>query len=180
VVGVASELQSPLSSGLDKRMLSRISHVEIVQNPAFGAQLLWNFGRGYQTERIDHLPLMPSFFLVLPLILHAPTLSKIKSTLLSSGLAKLVGKIGEERERLYAIHERALSMRELTLQSVSVGTTAGLLHIDYATAAVRANELKMPPHPERLKHHIGGAEKLGRWFARLPQSQVFSLMMVEP
>lgn len=161
-------------------MTAKLSPVEIVQNPAFGAQILWSFGRGYQDERVGALAQLPTLFLVLPMILHAPTLEDIKSTYLTSGLTKLVGKVAVERERLYAIHDRALALRELTLQSVTVGISAKLLRLDYGDATVRANEAKPPATPERLKLHVAGAEKLGRWFARLPPGQVFSLLQVEP
>lgn len=141
---------------------------------------MWSFARGFQAEKIDQHAQLPSFFLILPMILHAETLAVLRSTQTPSGLAKFAAKLGEERERLYSVHQRALALRELTLQSVAVGVTTGLLRIDYTEATVRANELKLPAPPERLKHHIAGAEKLGRWFARLPQNQVFSLMQVEP
>ena len=161
-------------------MTNKPSPVELVQNPAFGAHLLWSFGRGYQAEKVGDLPHLPGFFLVLPMTLHGPTLAAIKSTNLPSGLSKLVAKLAEERERLFAVHDRAVSMRELTLQSVAIGIGTKLIHVDYGTAAVRSNDLKPPSAPERLKFHVSAAEKLGRWFARLPSSQVFSLLQVEP
>lgn len=156
------------------------SPVEIVQNPAFGAHVLWSFGRGFQAEKVGELPPLPSFFLVLPMVLHGPTLREIKSTNTPSGLTKLVAKIAEEREKLFAIHDRAIALRELTLQSVATGIATKLLNVDYETAMVRANDAKPPNPPERLKFHVASAEKLGRWFARLPQGQVFSLLQVEP
>jgi hypothetical protein len=95
-------------------------------------------------------------------------------------LAKFVSKLGEERERLFAVHERALAMRGLTLDSLAAGISAKLFKIDYDTAVVRSNEARPPTPPERLKHHVASAEKVGRWFARLPANQVFSLLQVEP
>jgi hypothetical protein len=157
-----------------------ISPVALVQNPAFGALLLWSFGRGYQSEKVGDLPPFIEFFLVLPLLLHGPTLREVRSTNLSSGLSKLVSKLAENRERLFAVHDRALALRQLTLESVATGLTTKILHVDYDKAVVRSNEVKPPKLPERLKYHISGAEKLGRWFARLPTSQVFSLLEVEP
>lgn len=160
-------------------MPTRLSSVEIVQNAAFGAHVLWRFGRGYQAEKVGDLPYMLGFFLVLPLILHAPTMNEIKSTNLPSGLAKLVSKLGEERENLFAVHDRTLALRELTLESIGAGVTTELLFVDYETAVIRANDVKLPPPPERLKFHLASAEKLGRWFARLPLQHVFSLLEVE-
>jgi hypothetical protein len=160
--------------------VATVSSIELVQNPAFGAHVLWSFGRGYQGEKIGDLSPLPSLFLVLPLILHAPTLSEIRSTNLSSGLTKLVSKLAEEREKLFAVHDRALALRNLTLESVGAGIATDLMHLYYETALVRANDVKVPAPPERLKYHISGAEKLGRWFSRLPLSQVFSLLEIEP
>lgn len=157
-----------------------ISPVALVQNPAFGSLLLWSFGRGFQAERVGELPLLTPFFLTLPLVLHGPTMRIIKSTNQGSGLAKFISKLAEERERLFAVHDRALAMRSLTLESVATGISAKLLSVDYGTASVRSNDVKLPVPPERLKHHVASAEKVGRWFARLPPNQVFSLLQIEP
>ena len=157
-----------------------ISSIERVQNPAFGSRILWSFGRGYQEEKIGELTPLTSFFLVLPLILHGPTLRHIKSTNRPSGLTKLVSKLAEKREQLFAVHDRAITMRDLTLESVGVGIATELLHLDYESGLIRANEVKLPAPRERLKFHISNAKKLGCWFARLPQGQVFSLLQVEP
>ena len=156
------------------------SPVGLVQNPAFGAVVLWQFGRSFQTEKIDALPPLNSFFLVLPIILHAETLEIARSTNTVSGLAKFVSKVAESRERLFAIHERALTLRGLTLESIASGVASQLLSIDYETALLRANELKPPTLPEGVKAHFAGADRLGRWFARLPQAQIFTLLQVEP
>ncbi|MER9357777.1 DUF6521 family protein [Mesorhizobium sp. M0514] len=152
--------------------------IALVQNPAFGVHLLWSFGRGFQAEKIDELLPMPTFFLALPLILHARTLADLRSTNLPSGLSKFVAKLSEQRERLMAVHDRTLRMRELTLQSIGTGIASRLLHVDYATGFVRANDVDVPRPPERLKFHVANADKLGRWCARLPQAQVFQLLQV--
>jgi hypothetical protein len=157
-----------------------LSPVALVQNPAFGAQLLWNFGRGYQAEKVGDLPPLTPFFLVLPLLLHKPTLNIIRSTNQSSGLSKFVAKLSDHREQLLAIHDRAMAMRLLTLESVAAGIASSLLHVDYETAAVRSNDAKPPLSPERVKYHVTNAEKLGRWFARLPIGQAFALLQVVP
>lgn len=154
------------------------SPIELVQNPAFGAQLLWSYGLAYQAESVDKLPSLPSFFLILPLVLHGQTLAEIRSTFPSSGLTKLIQKLDAKREKLVSIHDRSLALRDLTLQSLTTAISSGLLRLDYDSAAVRANEVKVPPPPERLKAHVDGATKLGAWFARLPMPQVFSLLQV--
>lgn len=157
-----------------------IPQVSLVQNAAFGSVLLWHFGRGFQTEKPDELPYMTSFFLVLPLILHAPTLREIKSTNVSSGLSKLTEKLSEKREALFAIQDRAISLRPLTLESIAAGESTRLLTVDYKTARIRANDVKAPAPPERLRFHYSNSDKLGRWFARLSLGQAFTLLHIEP
>lgn len=156
------------------------SPVRLVQNPALGAVVFWRFGRGFQEEKIDALAPLNSFFLVLPIILHTETLQIVRSTYPSSGLTKFVSKVADSRERLYSIHERAVALRGLSLESVAVGIASRLLSVTYETAEVRANEIEPPTAAEGIKVHLAGAERLGRWFARLPQSQVFKLLQVEP
>ena len=155
-----------------------VDPIALVQNPAFGAQLLWSFGRGYQSEKIDDLPPMPSYFLVLPLVMHARTMADIRTTNLPSGLSRFVAKLSEHRERLMAVHDRTLRMRELTLQSIGVGVASRLLYVNYTSGHVRANDVEVPKPPERLKYHIACAEKLGHWISRMPQGQVFQLLQV--
>jgi hypothetical protein len=60
------------------------------------------------------------------------------------------------------------------------GVASQLLSLNYKTAAVRANEVKLPTPAEGIKGHVAGAERLGRWFSRLPQGQVHILLQVEP
>ncbi|RWI15195.1 three component ABC system middle component [Mesorhizobium sp.] len=155
------------------------STVALVQNPALGALLLWRFGKSYQEERIAEAAQLHSFFVILPLLYHAPTLELIRSTLLGSGLSQLAKKLGEERELLISIQTRALKMRELTLASIGTGISSGMLHLTYETARLRSNDVKPPKEPERLRHHISGADKLGRWFGRLSPDQASSLLWVE-
>jgi len=152
--------------------------VALVQNPALGASLVWKFCRGFQAEKLGELTPMPSLFLVLPILLHESTLDEVRSTNLPSGLGKVVSKLANERERLLAVHDRALRLRDLTLQSIAMGVAANLLHLDYRSALIRANEVVAPSLPERLKIRFACAEKLGRWFARMPQGQVFTLLQV--
>lgn len=156
------------------------SPVQLVQNPAFGSLLLWKFGTAYQEQSVGRLPNFELFFLVLPLVLHKKTLTDITSTMQGSGLGKFVSKMSENREDILAVHDRALALRLLTLQSVSVGLSTKLLAINYESGDVRANDAKPPRQPDRLKTALTGAEKLGKWFARVPANQAFSLLQVYP
>jgi hypothetical protein len=163
-------------------MSRALTELEIVQNPALGAYVLWRFGVGFQSE--DGRPAaLPLAFLVLPLLLHQPTLKMIKSTQKASGLALFAAKLGQERENLLAVHERALALRRLSLQSIAMGVSNRLLTLDYNAATLRANtadeSLRKPSLPERLRGFSGAADKLGYWFYKLGLHQVASTLAVE-
>ncbi|MGJ5119425.1 three component ABC system middle component [Bradyrhizobium oligotrophicum] len=153
--------------------------VALVQNPALGAILLWRFCRGFQDERPESLPCLPAVFCVLPIVYHGPTLRILRSTLMPSGLVRFATKLSEEREALLAVHDRVLAMRGLTLESIATGLAAGLLRINYSNAEISGIDEHPPIVPERLKDHHSGAEKLGRWFARLALSQALSALRIE-
>jgi hypothetical protein len=159
---------------------TNISSIEAVQNSAMGAVIVWSFGRGYQEEVLGALPLFHLSFLVLPLILHRPTLEIVTSTYPSSGLGKFIEKFARQREDLMAIHSRMLVMRRLTLEAMSTGIASGLLSVLYDDARFRANDVKLRRPTERIKPYTGGAEKLGRWMARVPPASIFSLLRVSP
>jgi hypothetical protein len=56
-----------------------LNEFEIVQNPALGAYAIWRFGLGFQSEE-GRPAALPLAFLILPLVLHRPTLEMINST----------------------------------------------------------------------------------------------------
>jgi hypothetical protein len=163
-------------------MSTDLNESEIIQNPALGAFLLWKFGLGFQAD--DSLQgAVPLFFLVLPLLLHSQTGVVIDSTRKTSGLALFAAKLGEDRENLLAVHERALALRNLTWDSIELGIRSGLLTVDYSAANLRANTLigasAKPTLPERLKSMPAQAEKLGYWFSKSGINQIASVLKVE-
>ena len=159
-----------------------LTEFEIVQNPALGAYAIWRFGVGFQSE--DGRPAaLPLAFLVLPLVLHQPTLKMITSTQKASGLALFAAKLGQERENLLAVHGRALALRRLSLQSIAMGVNNRLLTLDYNAATLRSNTadelLRKPSLPERIRGFSSAADKLGYWYSKLGLHQVASTLAVE-
>jgi hypothetical protein len=158
-----------------------LSELEVVQNPALGAYSIWQFGLGFQSES-GHPAKLPVLFLVLPLLLHQPTLTVISSTQKRSGLTLFAAKLGEDRENLLAIHSRALKLRMLTLRSIGFAVNAGLATVQYADASFRSNtpasKGKKLVLPERIRGFASSADKLGCWFARTNVSQISSTLRV--
>lgn len=159
-----------------------LSEAEIIQNPALGAFALWKFGLAYQAREGNQV-IFPLAFLLLPLVLHSPTIEIVVGTNKTSGLALFAGKLGEKREDLLAVHERALTLRHLTLESIIFGEQTKLLSIDVMRGTLRANTIegntKPPILPERIKWLSPSCEKLGHWFAGLTDQQVASTLNVE-
>ena len=157
------------------------NEIELVLNPALGSVLLWTFARAYQGEKGEEVPLHLSF-LVLPLVLHSGGLSGIVSTRKASGLTLFAAKLGEQRENLLAVHDRALALRALTLKSIGLGTQSRMLSIDYQAATLRGNTLdgdKPPRLPERMKNMQPAADKLGYWFSKMDIRQIASILRLE-
>jgi Family of unknown function (DUF6521) len=159
-----------------------LSELEIIQNPALGAFLLWRFGIGYQSDDGRQAP-FHLFFLVLPLVLHRHTLGKISSTQRASGLALFAAKLSVERENLMAIHERTLLLRRLSLQSLAMGTEHRLLSISARDATVRANtadeQFRVPTLPDRITPLSRAPEKLGHWCSKFSLHQIATTLMVD-
>lgn len=159
-----------------------LSELEIVQNPALGAYVLWLFGLGFQAED-DRSPVLPLHFLVLPLLLHRPTLDMVRSTQKGSGLSLFAAKLGEQQQNLLAVHERALTLRSLTLRSLAFAVNTQLVTVSYDDATVRSNSLdarfRKPVVPERIRGFSAAAEKLGYWFCKTGIAQVSSTLRVD-
>lgn len=160
----------------------RLSEAALVQNEALGAYALWKFGLGFQ-DRDGHAATLPLAFLVLPLILHAPTLDMVSSTYKSSGLHLFASKLGEQREDLIAVHGRALSLRQLSLESLMRAEQSSLIRIEPATATMWAlgpyGDMAAPLLPERIRRIAPTCEKVGYWFAGLSDQQVAHTLRVE-
>lgn len=155
-----------------------VSEVEAIQSPALGAYLLWRAGASYQAAS-PRAPRLDLHFLILPLLLYAPTLSAITSTNPTSGLAKFVHKMLSTESELIALNSRALELRELTLRSLSLGVSGGLMAVNHDSAEVYSLDVdKKPAVPDAVRLLERGAERLGQWFASLPDAQVFSMLRV--
>jgi hypothetical protein len=161
----------------------RLTELDIIQNPAIGAYLIWQLALGYQEEGAKAVPI-PLAFLVLPMLLHRQTFDEVASTRKASGLPLFAAKFDKEREILMGIHGRAIQLRPLSLQSIGVAVTSKLVRIDYQTAQFHGHPLDLldvrkPKLPERLKGFASAADKLGYWFSKLGLVQIASTLRVD-
>lgn len=160
-----------------------MNEIEIVQNPAIGAFLMWHFALGYQESGSEAVPL-PLAFLLLPMLLHRRTFDAVASTRKASGLTLFAAKFDKDRETLIELHGRAVQLRPLSLQSIGVAATARLIRMDYAGATIHGFEpdlldAKKPRLPERLKGFAPASNKVGYWFSKLGLPQIASTLRIE-
>lgn len=160
-----------------------LTELDLIQNPAIGAYLIWNFTLGYQEDGAEAAPFLLAF-LVLPMLLHRRTFNEVASTQKASGLTLFAAKFDRDREVLIELHARARLLRPLSFQSVGVASTSRLIRIDHESALLHGYPLtllnvKKPSIPERLKGFSGAAEKLGHWFSKLGLPQVASTLRIE-
>lgn len=161
-----------------------LTELDLVQNPAIGAYLIWNFTLGYQEDGATEAAPFLLAFLVLPMLLHQQTLEAVASTRKASGLTLFAAKFDREREALVELHSRARLLRPLSLQSIGVASTSRLIRIEHGSALLHGYPLdlldvKKPSIPERLKGFSSAADKIGYWFSKLGISQIASTLRID-
>lgn len=158
-----------------------LSEVQAMQNPPLGATLIWRFACGYapQYDAHDGVPL-PLAFVVLPVVLHERTRMEVTSTRVSSGVRKFEEKFRDRGDMLFAINQRAISMRGLTLHSVRQALASGLLTLDSERGSLWPRSYSNPPiDAKSVLELLGAAEKLGNWCRSLSVYEISGILRVE-
>lgn len=149
--------------------------INLINNTALGAYLLWKFTLSYRKEQeVNESPPGILLFLVLPMLYHKPTLEFLSSTRKGTGLAKFSEKFLSTKEKkshlLLGVHERTLEMRDLSLHSMNVAVSRKLLTIVPSTGLVvpfdEEHVGKPRGIPALVKKMERNAEKLGYWFSQ--------------
>lgn len=158
-----------------------LNEAQLVQNAALGSLLIWKTVRSYAQSANCGCPL-PLCFLVLPILFHHATRLAAETTAKSSPLSKFVEKFDGNRQDLLAINNRMLALRPLTLRSLQLALSRGLVAIDPSTADVAPTRLSdLPRHhePERLRKMLRAAERLGVWMTPHPVSNIAAALRVQ-
>lgn len=157
----------------------------IVQNPALGSVLIWQFTVGYSEGSDVSAPTpLPLLFLVLPIIYHQETAAFVKSTFKSSGLRAFVNKFDDTKtsksDLIISIHDRARVMRDLTRHSLSIALASDLIALNPQTGTVFPKTRTQPKAgiPDSIKDMIKIAEKLGFWCSKLTLHEISTTLKV--
>ena len=156
-----------------------------VQNPALGAALLWRFASGYAQGSGENTPTpLPLLFLVLPIMFHQEIEQLLSSTQEGSGLRKCVSKFTDSRmsktDLIFSIHTRALEMRELSMNSLSIAISSKLIMIDTDTGMAIPLTLTPPKHgiQQSVLTFLRNAEKLGVWCSQVSLYEASNILKV--
>lgn len=159
--------------------------VQLVQNPALGAILLWRFAVGYgEGSQINNPTPIPLLFTVLPIIYHEDTFKYVISTRRSSGLRAFATKFSVSKnlanDQILGIHSRSFQMRKLTMHSLRMATMSKLISIDYKDGlAIPLSST--PPKvgiPRTTNELLTGAEKLGYWYSHNSMHEISVILKV--
>jgi hypothetical protein len=155
--------------------------IYLVQNPAIGAAILWQFVCGYYygTEENKQVP-FPLLFIVLPIIFREDLRSVIDGTNKPSGLQKVSEKLFKDKrtDLVCSIHDSAEQYRAITLTAISIATRKGLISVDANTATLLPllkKGSKMPKSSEKL---LKLGEKLGLWCSAMSLHEISQLLKV--
>lgn len=162
-------------------MTRLLGEVQAMQNPALGATLIWRFACGYapQNEAHEGVPL-PLAFVVLPVVLHERTREEVSSTRLSSGARKFEEKFADRGDVLFAINQRMIGMRNLSLRSVRHALASGLVTLVPDRGTLWPRSYANPPvDAKAIAELLAAAEKLGSWSRSLSAYEISGILRVE-
>ena len=160
------------------------AEVRNIQNPALGAGLIWRFVCGYVDEQATKDPVpLPLIFLVLPIIMHQQTESFVQRTYKSSGLRACAAKFGAakncQQDLLLAINSRMLTLKILSLESLSIAIATRLVHLSTGATLIPLSKTKaITGIPEDVRKMMNNAEKLGAWCAQLTMHEIATTLKV--
>jgi hypothetical protein len=163
--------------------MNEINHeIYLVQNPAIGAAILWQFVCGYYygAEENKQVP-FPLLFVVLPIIFREDLRAVIGSTRKQSGLQKVSEKLFKDKraDLFCSIHDAAEEHKEITLTAINIAISKGLIAVDTNTATVfpllKKKGPKMPKSSEEL---LKLGDKLGVWCSVITLHEISQILKV--
>lgn len=156
--------------------------IEIVQNPALGAAIIWNFVKGYYSNRCT-FPQFQLAFIVLPIIYREELAELITSTNKPSGLRYFTDKLSTtkvlQRDMLMHIQNNAHRMKTLSLESINIGILTSLITIDMDTCElIPISTTQHKGEPKSIDKLLKAADKLGFWCADLTLHEITKILKV--
>lgn len=156
--------------------------IEIVQNPVLGATIIWNFVKGYYSNKCT-FPQFQLAFIALPIIFREELVDLITSTNKPSGLRYFTDKLSTtkilQRDMLMHIQNSAHKMKALSLESINIGISGSLITIDIETCEIiPISTTQHKGEPKSINKLLKAADKLGFWCADLTLHEITKILKV--
>ncbi len=147
----------------------KIDHEELLaRNPALIASAFWHVAHRYAGATRGEPPTLPVFIVSAAMLLHRPTVTKIRAMQFDSGILKAVV---EEPDLLAGLQVRIEAYAVTSLKALQVGVASRLLTREGGDGfprfrATGGNDLPMairdldPP----VSYVLSAAKRLGTWF----------------
>lgn len=165
-------------------MNTLIKEVQEWNTPLISGYLLWKFTQGYyENQRDGDGPIALNHFIALPILMNNLLLEKISNK--RKSLQSYVRSFEEDKriDLLAGIHDSVRKYLYLTLKSIDIAVTSGLLVWDYETAKLYpVNISTKTKRGHALRPNIvkigNKAEILGKWFSEHDVLTVSSYLKV--
>lgn len=155
--------------------------VQNVQNPALGSYLIWNFVRGYFSEKASFVP-FPLLFIVLPILLREDMTEVLFSTYKPTGLRNFADKFISAKilknDIISQIHISSEMMKELTLHSIKIAIRASLISIDKNALVLPISISEHISEPKSVVNLGKASEKLGYWCSQITLHEISQVLKV--
>jgi len=155
--------------------------IYLVQNPAIGAAILWQFVCGYYANENESREVpFPLLFIVLPIIFREDLREVISSTNRPSGLQKVSEKLfkNKQTDLFLSIQDSAEQYKGITLSAISIAVGANLISVSDKTALVLPVQSRTSKTPKSSEILLKQSEKLGAWCSFLSLHEISSLLKV--
>lgn len=151
----------------------------IYQNQLLGAHAIWEFSKFYQEYEEKNQP--PQLLLslpVLPIVFNKRAMNAIKSKKYKEG--SLIKTINENKDIYIGLQERMEDTADITLHSIQIATSAGLILYDPETTCLipNSNIVVKKTQYEDYADIISSSKRIGAWFAQLNIYEIMELFKI--
>ena len=157
-----------------------VSEYRIMHNPSLGAHAIWEFSNTYKEFNEDHqYPVLMLTLPVLPLVLNKRASDRIKGKNFKEG--SLARAIAEDRAIYGGLQDRMESLYELTLLSINVAASSGLIIYDPESTQLISNrktELNLDLGKD-YQDILKSARRIGAWFGQLSLSEIMMYFSIK-
>lgn len=160
-------------------MSSLQNEVDLIQNPALGALVVWHFVLGYSEENDRGYAPFNLVYLALPLVANNSLRSIISST--NAGLYKVKAKVFESGRGsdLLLLRETIPLLYELSSASIGIAISAGLVEYNESCFGLTPS-LKTAPNSLTSieRDYKNASKKVGKWMAHMSLWEICSTLGV--